>query len=425
MPPAPQVLWQPHPRDRCRCRPPRPLPRRPLPVSPTTTTTLLLAWLQQDGFTPLTLSHPPRSTVLEENLEAHVSKCPLKKQAAALAAQPYYSKGVNSGGGETGRGVTSAEKRAILYKLTEEEFRGLLRKIRSAHEAAAVAMRESYLITDACDKWMNGQVDRKVPYQEKHVAQQASIVGNMEAFGLLRRGDAETVDGDDALVGAQAVVEFGAGRGYLTQVLVDCYGIRNVFLVERRAYKLKADRSLRQNEAVTLKRLRIDNKSFLSRLGITEDEFHAMTWLSSWAVDGDHSSQDSSVEVEDTSCEIREPEKPDAEAVGIERIVRTMPAGERATLGFKCKDIIDTGARQRINSSTSKWANGMEGYNSTNLEANIARLHTIVYYRAHTARHTKDNMAFAEMLINLLLDQIQKSNHLDRLPSYGNVQQIL
>ncbi|TVU44301.1 hypothetical protein EJB05_03737, partial [Eragrostis curvula] len=512
MPPAPQVLWQPHPRDRCRCRPTRPLPRRPLPVSPTTTTTLLLAWLQQDGFTPLTLSHPPRSTVLEENLEAHVSKCPLKKQAAALAAQPYYSEGVNSGGGETGRGVTSAEKRAIIYKLTEEEFRGLLGKIRSAHEAAAVAMRESYLITDACDKWMNGQVDRwhdfvrvyrrgvilnsdgvfdrKVPYQEKHVAQQASIVGNMEAFGLLRRGDAEAVDGDDALVGAQAVVEFGAGRGYLTQVLVDCYGIRNVFLVERRAYKLKISTDKKHKydavedlklhgveELSGLKYLAIGkhlcgpatdmtmtcclheqcdltdknhddkhhlqglalatcchhlcqwkhytNKSFLSRLGITEDEFHAMTWLSSWAVDGDHSSQDSSVEVEDTSCEIREPEKPDAEAVGIERIIRTMPAGERATLGFKCKDIIDTGARQRINSSTSKWANGMEGYNSTNLEANIARLHTIVYYRAHTARHTKDNMAFAEMLINLLLDQIQKSNHLDRLPSYGNVQQIL
>ncbi|CAN6297178.1 unnamed protein product, partial [Urochloa humidicola] len=316
-------------------------------------------------------------TVLEENLEAHVGKCPLKKRAAALAAQPYYSKGINSGGAEAGRGITSAEKRAAVYRLTEDEFRGLLGKIRSVHAVAAVAMRESYLITDACGKWMGGQVDRKVPYQEKHVAQQASIVGNMEAFGLLCKSGAEVVGGDNVAASAQAVVEFGAGRGYLTQVLVDCYGIKNVFLVERRSYKLKADRSLRQNEDVTLERLRIDiedlsllgiealrgkylavgkhlcgpatdmtmacclteqydqteekvhgkhslqglalatcchhlcqwkhyaNKSFLSGLGITEEEFHAMTWFSSWAVDGDHSPPDSYSEIEDMPSEVR------------------------------------------------------------------------------------------------------------------------
>jgi tRNA:m4X modification enzyme len=37
----------------------------------------------------------------------------------------------------------------------------------------------------------------------------------------------------------------------------------------------------------------IADKAFLSGLGIAEEEFHAMTWFSSWAVDGDHSSQDS------------------------------------------------------------------------------------------------------------------------------------
>jgi hypothetical protein len=74
-----------------------------------------------------------------------------------------------------------------------------------------------------------------VPYQEKHVVQQVSIVGNMETFGLLPRGGAEDAAGENA----PAVVEFGAGRGYLTQMLADCYGIRNIFLVERRSYKLK------------------------------------------------------------------------------------------------------------------------------------------------------------------------------------------
>jgi tRNA:m4X modification enzyme len=102
------------------------------------------------------------STVLEENLEAHVGKCPLKKQAAALAAQPFYSKGINSGGGEGGGGVTSAAKRALVHKLTKDELRALIEKIKLAHASAAMAMRDSFLVTDACDNWMRNQVDRCV-----------------------------------------------------------------------------------------------------------------------------------------------------------------------------------------------------------------------------------------------------------------------
>uniref|UniRef100_A0A0E0KL58 tRNA:m(4)X modification enzyme TRM13 n=1 Tax=Oryza punctata TaxID=4537 RepID=A0A0E0KL58_ORYPU len=333
----------------------------------------------------------PSHTVLEENLEAHVGKCPLKKQAAALAAQPFYSKGINSGGGEGGGGVTSAAKRAAVHKLTEDELRALIEKIKSAHALAAVAMCDSFLVTDACDKWMRNQVDRKVPYQEKHVRQQASIIGNMEAFGLLQKGG--EVAEENGAENAPAVVEFGAGRGYLTQMLADCYGIRNVFLVERRSYKLK-DLNLQGIEALSgLQYLAIGkhlcgpatditmmcclheqynqeygksnlcglalatcchhlcqwnhyaNKTFLSGLGITEEDFHAMTWFSSWAVDGDHSSQESSLEFEDLSPEDRyeKAEKPDVEVSGLDRLIRSIPAGERAALGFMCKDIIDTG----------------------------------------------------------------------------------
>lgn len=59
--------------------------------------------------------------------------------------------------------------------------------------------------------------------------QQASILGNLEDFGVLRNTTADV----------DAVVEFGAGRGYLTQMLADCYDIKKVLLVERRSYKLK------------------------------------------------------------------------------------------------------------------------------------------------------------------------------------------
>lgn len=94
---------------------------------------------------------------------------------------------------------------------------------------------------------MNGYaVFRKLPFQEKHVLQQASILGNLEEFGVLRSDGAVTVrkqleDNGSSVYGndVPAVVEFGAGRGYLTQMLADCYGINKVILVERRSYKLK------------------------------------------------------------------------------------------------------------------------------------------------------------------------------------------
>lgn len=65
-------------------------------------------------------------------------------------------------------------------------------------------------------------------------------MGNLEEFKVLKRKENNVFDEpfkDDDVV--PAVVEFGAGRGYLTQMLADCYGIERVFLVERKSYKLK------------------------------------------------------------------------------------------------------------------------------------------------------------------------------------------
>lgn len=66
----------------------------------------------------------------------------------------------------------------------------------------------------------------------------------MESFDILQNQTNEaavkTVDSKPEVgIDDLAVVEFGAGRGYLTQMLADCYGVRKVFLVERRSYKLK------------------------------------------------------------------------------------------------------------------------------------------------------------------------------------------
>ncbi|KAA8542998.1 hypothetical protein F0562_021507 [Nyssa sinensis] len=391
----------------------------------------------------------PSHSVLQENLEGHIRRCPRLKHVQSLSLQPFYQKGINGGNEEdedrkeTFRSngmkdfvasnkssygsletITSETKRNAVHSMTAAEFSKLISKIESIHASQCKDFRDSYKIPKACGIWVNREVNGKLPFQEKHVLQQASILGNLEEFGVLNsQGDGIRVqDGCDVSSGddsnAPAVVEFGAGRGYLTQMLADCYEINKVFLVERKSYKLKADRSLRQKESLILERLRIDiedlnlnaveslqgipylaigkhlcgsatdmtlrcclgeqnnqggvarcsascylrglaiatcchhlcqwkhyiNKRYLSNLGISKEDFHAITWFTSWAVDANHDSDFSG----GLDCNLNQQimsgkEERSGDPCGVEEILRNMRAEERAVLGFMCKDIIDMG----------------------------------------------------------------------------------
>ncbi|XP_022757753.1 tRNA:m(4)X modification enzyme TRM13 homolog [Durio zibethinus] len=373
----------------------------------------------------------PSHSVLQENLEGHLKRCPLLKQVQSLSTQPFYQKGINAGKEDEQEeqetliptsgsfdNVTSEMKRNAVYNLNIPEFFELIRKMESVHAQICKDIKDSFKIPEACGMWMKREVDRKLPFQEKHVTQQASILGNLEEFGVLENsvGKEHCEFGELAQSSNvfPAVVEFGAGRGYLTQMLADCYGIRRVFLVERKSYKLKADRSLRQKESLILERLRIDiedlnlnavqplqglpyiaigkhlcgtatdltlrcclanqrnvercggncylrglaiatcchhlcqwkhyiNKKYLTRLGITKEEFHAMTWFTSWAVDADHGSDLSDVSDFKLHPESIEKEECTGDANRVESIARNMKAIDRAKLGFMCKQIIDMG----------------------------------------------------------------------------------
>ncbi|XP_050378772.1 uncharacterized protein LOC126796045 [Argentina anserina] len=243
----------------------------------------------------------PSHSVLEENLEGHLRRCPLLKQLESLTHQPFYQKGINAGTEEDPQElevVTSetvedsalavdepksgeliyilSEMKRTVYGMSVPDFYRLVEKIECVHKSICKDIYESCKVPEACGMWVKREVDRtscclqKLPFQEKHVMQQVSILGNMEDFGLIKSFIAkERADCDDGIGypvkdefdygnDVPAVVEFGAGRGYLTQMLADCYGIKRVFLVERKSYKLKADRSLRQKESLILQRLRID-----------------------------------------------------------------------------------------------------------------------------------------------------------------------
>ncbi|KAL3648151.1 hypothetical protein CASFOL_009119 [Castilleja foliolosa] len=379
----------------------------------------------------------PSHSVLEENLGSHLKRCPLLKQAQSLSRQPFYQKGINAGREEEDDDdtdsevaiVTSEMKRNAVYAMSVPRFSALIAKIKSVHASVCSnSIPDSYKVPEACSIWTNREVDKKLPYKEKHVLQQASILGNLEVFGVLIKsssssgGEVECCDSNEKSKrdgDVYSVVEFGAGRGYLTQMLADCYGIRKVLLVERKSYKLKADRSLRQKESLILERLRIDiedlnlnaveslqgvgymaigkhlcgpatdvtlrccigqqsnekttsqfrascklkglaiatcchhlcqwknyiNKKYILELGFSKEDFHAISWFTSWAVDADHGSEfsvaDCSSQLEIT-CEKKELCS-ESESWGVGDIVRNMEAIDRAVLGYMCKDIIDAG----------------------------------------------------------------------------------
>ncbi|CAH2072077.1 unnamed protein product [Thlaspi arvense] len=367
----------------------------------------------------------PSHSVLQENLEGHVKRCPLLKQTVALSGQRFYQKGINAGNEEEEMGpccpdsvVTSEMKRTLVYSMSVSKFHQLINRIEAVHDCICKDIEDSYLSPEACNIWFNKEIDRKIPFQEKHVLQQGSILGNLEKIGALKRCDRNVerceTDLDNRDDHASAVVEFGAGRGYLTQMLADCYGVKKVYLVERKSYKLKADRSLRQKENLVLERMRIDiedfnlnaveslhgvpyvavgkhlcgpatdlslrcclsrqdgespvlrglaiatcchhlcqwksytNKEYIISLGISKDEFHAMTWFTSWAVDDDHGSKIPDVDDIDLLASNAKEEE-EGEEVGddslssVEEVVKKMKPMERAVLGFKCKQIIDAG----------------------------------------------------------------------------------
>ena len=70
--------------------------------------------------------------------------------------------------------------------------------------------------------------------------QQASMLGNMENFGLLPQpNDADEDKGFSQFKDEPVFIEFGAGRGYLTHMLADCYDAKKLIFIDRRPYKFK------------------------------------------------------------------------------------------------------------------------------------------------------------------------------------------
>ncbi|ACO65515.1 predicted protein [Micromonas commoda] len=210
--------------------------------------------------------------VLTREMKKHVGKCPAYLRVADAESMPYFARDANLGSDDENVGAepssSSLPENEAVRLPRGEELRALVAKVRRACSDAGIDANTPTLepMSDArCDAavarlaaaaarasggggGVGGRATRIAPFNPRHARQQASIVSHMAAAGLVRVRSSD-VPHDDASR-SPAYVELGAGRGYLSHFLMDAYGPNDLVLVERRAYRFKAERNIRGGTSV-------------------------------------------------------------------------------------------------------------------------------------------------------------------------------
>lgn len=197
----------------------------------------------------------PNHDVLESELEAHLKRCPDALLAVQRQREPFFKLDINGGEGEdvplplTDTERLAIRRAALAMQREQEGMSKLIEKVEAVWEATcSEPLPERVCCPPACEPYM--KPDSLRPFSLKHARQQASIVGNMEAEGLLQ------------LLPSATLIEFGAGRGYLTSMIADTSPAKQLILLDRTSFRFKADRSLRKDADINLTRLRCDIKDF-------------------------------------------------------------------------------------------------------------------------------------------------------------------
>eukprot|EP00878_Enallax_costatus_P030758 GHUV01033544.1.p1 GENE.GHUV01033544.1~~GHUV01033544.1.p1 ORF type:complete len:214 (+),score=75.18 GHUV01033544.1:1014-1655(+) len=128
---------------------------------------------------------------------------------------------------------TAEQRTAAAIALGPEWFHQLVRKVDAAHAALTAAYPLNRQLLGGCEGNLQDlfnfsrQLDPLMPFDKKHAAQHASIVGNMEAAGLLS-------DPQDSIF-----VELGAGKGFLSAWVHQMCGARELILLDRQGNFIK------------------------------------------------------------------------------------------------------------------------------------------------------------------------------------------
>ncbi|KAL7855216.1 hypothetical protein SRHO_G00174060 [Serrasalmus rhombeus] len=179
----------------------------------------------------------PKHTVFEDSLAKHLKKCNSKEKPKPV----YYVKDINAGS-------INEEEDAVdevsIADRTKEELDGLIGRMKTALQGLSIKPVSGILSHPALNEALNDPKNGNFAF--KHLKQQASILGNMEALELLGPH--------------RCYVEFGAGKGKLSHwIHVALQKAEDVhfLLVERSSTRFKVD-GKHKNTDSAFDRLQVD-----------------------------------------------------------------------------------------------------------------------------------------------------------------------
>ncbi|XP_061680100.1 tRNA:m(4)X modification enzyme TRM13 homolog isoform X2 [Syngnathoides biaculeatus] len=199
----------------------------------------------------------PKHTVSEDKLDKHLKKCNSRDKPKAV----YYVENINAGSADQdGQTVPQVS----LCQQGATRLRQLLDALDAASKGLPSEPDENFLSHAVF--WEEANNPKNGDSVHKHLKQQSSILGHLEALGLLGRG--------------RCFVEFGAGRGKLShwihralreQTPAPPTGERlQMLLVERSSTRFKVDGKHRDAD-VEFARLQVDIQHLdLSRVPLLE-----------------------------------------------------------------------------------------------------------------------------------------------------------
>ncbi|XP_033861043.3 tRNA:m(4)X modification enzyme TRM13 homolog isoform X2 [Acipenser ruthenus] len=197
----------------------------------------MVSVMKEDDVKRIPCPLDPKHTVFENKLEKHLKKCNSREKPKPV----YYVKDVNAGLEED---PDTSKEQITLSSRSKEELGVFIKKLKHAAAGLNHKHEEQILSHFALQEALNDPNNGDFAF--KHLKQQASLLGNMEALGLL---------GPD-----RCFVEFGAGRGKLSHwVDIALQGSRNThfLLVERATTRFKVDGKHKSSESV-FERLHVD-----------------------------------------------------------------------------------------------------------------------------------------------------------------------
>ncbi|XP_053179081.1 tRNA:m(4)X modification enzyme TRM13 homolog [Scomber japonicus] len=184
----------------------------------------------------------PKHTVSEDKLEKHLKKCNSREKPKPV----YFVENINAGSADG----DATLQQVCLSERSRTQLQSLVDKLKSAMTGLQCDVEDSILSHPALQQELNNPKNGDSAL--KHLKQQSSLLGHMEALGLLGRG--------------RSFVEFGAGRGKLShwihEALKTCEQPKTcddlqLLLVERCSTRFKVD-GKHQDPGVEFVRLQVD-----------------------------------------------------------------------------------------------------------------------------------------------------------------------